>query len=401
MKSKGQEFRTVIKTRKPREPHVNNRSHFQYIRMEFCKFGDAEEYIKNQPSFQIDPEEARILLFQMAFSLHVAGDRFGLKHYDVKLLNFLLQPVNSKIINDNEHPFTVLRYGVGSHVFNLRMPTSKALLIKLADYGTANVQSESNGQPIIISNFTTLENSPPDFLILGDAAKQGYGHDCFGLGLCMLHLFTGHAPYEEMLEDVICPPSLKRKLKRIWEHCSSKGYKVVRSVIFSDVYEDEEGNLEGERDEVLYDTLYRFLVLFGIPKNKFHHKIGGKVWKAISLCLENGEKRPIRHNMATRGNCSASYQHSGYDVSQYHSDCMRFSLLFGKDEKIARARRILQSMEGGMELLFSLVSFDPEKRASPLDVINSKFMYPLREDSKISLWSESDIVHNYMAYSTQ
>lgn len=368
--------------------------------MELCKYGDAEEYIKNQPRFQIDSEVARILLFQMAFSLHVAGDRFGLKHYDIKLLNFLLQSVNTNNVNEDDHPFTVLRYGVGSHVFNLRMPTSKAILTKLADYGTANVQPESNGQPVIISNFTTLENSPPEFLILGDEAKQGYGHDCFGLGLCMLHLFTGHAPYEEVLEDVICPPNFKRKLKSIWEHCSSKGYKVVRSVIFSDVYEDEEGNLEGERDEVLYDTLYRFLVLFGIPKNKFHRKIGGKVWKAISLCLVDGEEQPTRHNMSTRSNCITRYQHNGFDVSRYQSDCMRFSLLHGKDERIARARRTLQNMEGGMELLFSLISFDPEKRASPLDVINSRFMHPLREDSDAIICSENDIVHNYMAYST-
>ena len=36
-------------------------------------------------------------------------------------------------------------------------------------------------------------------------------------------------------------------------------------------------------------------------------------------------------------------------------------------------------MEGGLELLMSLVHFDARKRATPLDVLNSLFMTHLRE----------------------
>ena len=46
---------------------------------------------------------------------------------------------------------------------------------------------------------------------------------------------------------------------------------------------DENGN-EIE-DETLYNTLYRFLVLFGVPEKKFGIRKHGKVWRAISSTL--------------------------------------------------------------------------------------------------------------------
>ena len=85
---------------------------------------------------------------------------------------------------------------MGYHTFASHSSQEDAVIAKLADYGTANVDCITNGQNVTIPQFTTLENTPPDFLILGDQALQGHGHDCFGLDLCMLHLFTGHAPYK-------------------------------------------------------------------------------------------------------------------------------------------------------------------------------------------------------------
>jgi len=55
-------------------------------------------------------------------------------------------------------------------------------------------------------------------------------------------------------------------------------------------------------------------------------------------------------------------------------------------------------MDGAMELLLSLVTFDPEARATPLDVLNSTFMNSLREESIPSY--KNDIVHSFMAYSS-
>ena len=398
----------------PESPNDEEQGKFQYIRMELCRHGDVEEFLQSQDGKSVEANEARMLLFQMAFALHTAADRYSLKHYDVKLLNFFLQSAHAggECVNEIDHPFTVLRYGMGSHVFGLRMPTSRALIAKLADYGTANIQPESNGQPVTIGQFTTLENSPPDYLISGDSAQQGYGHDNFGLGLCMLHLFTGDAPYEEILADVVCPTALKRKLKNIWEHHSSSTYGVVRSVILADVYEDETGIIEGEADEILYDTLYRYLVLFGIPDKKLQSKDGARVWRAIMSALVGQDskqsattaptrrsRRNMRHDASSISAFDSFGRIPGPDTVQFEKDQAVYSLLKGSDRRIASARDKLTSMDGGMELLMSLVSFDHTKRATPLEVINSVFMAPLREEPGINVYEPTDLIAgSYMQY---
>ena len=387
----------------PSEPK-GDKGCFQYIRMELCEHGDVEEYIKSQPGRILVAEDARNLLFQMAFSLHVAGDKFGLKHYDIKLLNFFLQNTNDRSVDESIHPYTVLRYGLGSHIFNLRTPTSRAVTAKLADFGTANTLAESNGQPVMINNFTTLENTPPDYMILGDAATQGHGHDSFGLGLCMLHLFTGESPYEEILESVRCPYNLKSKLAAIWESEKTKGYEVIRSVILGDIYEDEYGNVEGEKDETLYDTFYRYLVLFGLPKEKFQVRNGSRVWKAIEFCLGTipsssgpaSKSRRSKKVISCKDKCR-----NGLDSEQFEKDQRMFSLEKGTNAAIARARNTLMSMEGGMDLLLSLISFDPSKRFSALDVVNSVFMAPLRDENNPLDGNTHDKVYQYMSYLTR
>lgn len=348
---------------------------FQYIRMELCENGDVEEFIKNQPDKILNPSDCQNLLFQMAFALHVAGDRYGLKHYDVKLLNFLLQSATDPTISDDNHPHVVLRYGVGAHIFRLRMHPSMANIAKLADYGTSIMRTDSDGQPISLGQFTTLENTPVDYLILGNAATQGYGHDCFGLGLCMLHLSTGHAPYEEILEDVVCPDNLKGKLRKVWKQ---KSHDVIHSVMLDN---DESG--EEVEDQTLFDTLYRFLVLFGIPDTDQQFGIQ-KVWRAINSTLISTK----------RTRCKICP-----DTDIFLRDRKKFSLTDGNDERIANARRRLMKMDGAMELLLSLVSFDPKTRATPLDVINSRFMTDLIENNT-TVYCEDDIVKSYTALST-
>ena len=110
--------------------------------MELCKFGDLEGFINSQPGKIIQPTEARMLLFQMAFALHSAGDRFGLMHYDVKLLNFFLQSAHKNTADEVSHRYTTLRYGFGAHVFSLRLPTSRAYIAKLADFGTSKIHGK-------------------------------------------------------------------------------------------------------------------------------------------------------------------------------------------------------------------------------------------------------------------
>jgi serine/threonine protein kinase len=374
-----------VKKRPPKEP--KHRGRYQYIRQELCDEGDVEEYLKAQPDESIPPDQARYILFQIAFAIHAAADRFSLKHYDVKLLNVFLKRVRSDKQGD-----VILRYGLGEHTFALRQNRDQAIIAKLADYGTANVDSGSNGQQVTIAQFTTFENTPPDFLLLGDKAQQGHGHDYFGLGLCMLHLMTGHAPYEEILEDVYCPDNLKRELKKVWENEEEPDFSVVRSLVLADCFMDDEGHiLEGEPDETFYDTLYKFLVLFGIP-DKDPAFAESKAMKAIKATLTSESRR----NLARKGRCS---KRMSSDASKFHSDRRKYSLTHGNNTFITRARESLLSMKGGMDLLLSLVDFNPQTRATALDVLNSEFMAPLRETSGAT-YSEDDDVSSFTAFAT-
>ena len=373
--------------RAPREPKNGCPGRYQYIRMELCSQGDTEEYLKRQPKMLLSPRMSQVFLFQIAFALHASAERFSLKHYDLKMLNVFVQEIQPATES------VVLRYALGSHTFSLRMDKESAVFAKLADYGTANISAESNGQPVTIAQFTTLENTPPDFMLLGDEAHQGHGHDNFGLGLCMLHLFTGNAPYEEILEEVVCPLNLKKRLRAIWENESVNGYDAIRSVVLSDVYKDEAGNIvEGEPDEILYDTLYRFLVLFGIP-DRFEHKKCPLVWKAIAETLQEDIALP-----STKSNQRKRKKRN--DVAAYHKDCRQYSILEGSHPLIAQARYRLEGMPGAMDLLFSLCHFDPMRRSSAMDVLNSVFMENLRETGEYDLNTDDATVYNFTAFAT-
>jgi len=51
-----------------------------------------------------------------------------------------------------------------------------------------------------------------------------------------------------------------------------------------------------------------------------------------------------------------------------------------------------------MQLLLGLIEFDPDKRLNALEVLNSTFMAPLREDNGMTS-GHNDIIQSYMAYS--
>jgi serine/threonine protein kinase len=348
--------------------------------MELCDKGDTEEYMKTLPGERFDPSEARLLLFQMAYALHTAAIKFSLKHYDVKLLNFFIQSLQSK-----QTGTTILRYQLGDRIFALKTANGQGHLAKLADYGTANVDATTAGQPVTLAQITTPENTPIDYIVLGDCACQGHGHDNFGLGLCMLHLYTGHAPYEEIMEQVKCPPKLKRKLQELWECGVDNEFSIIQAHVLHNVDKDETGHiLEGEPDEVLYHTLYRFLVLFGLPTDVSPRIRSSRVWSAVHECLDGSRSANKKTGKGKKKN----------DVAQYTRDCRKFSMDHGTNKYIARAREALTSMEGGMDLLKSLVSIDPDSRFTALDTMNSMFMEPLREPSG-QLYAPDDDVRTY------
>jgi serine/threonine protein kinase len=391
----------------------SRRGKFQYIRMEFCNCGDVEEFMKPKNNGVLESKVSQGLLFQVAFALHVAAERFSLKHYDMKNLNIMLQRMTLKKKGVGN---LVLRYGLGSHFFAVRMPASAPLIAKLADFGTSDIKPESNGKPVTPLQFTTFENTPPDYIILGDLATQGHGHDSFALGLCMLHMFTGETPYEEIMDSVTCPPTLKRLLRCKLEDSNEPGYSVIRSVILLDVCKDDEGNIvEGDPNGTFYDTLYRYLVLFGIPAEKFQRNKCPAVWDAIEAALEgkpvapHGRKGGGGRRHPSKFSSSGKQRHSAPDAQQFAKDRKQFSLAHGRNRLVARARASLERMPGGMDLLLRLCCFDPSQRASALDVLNSRFMEPLREAPQGSsslpsghpaAYSPDDTVYTYSAFST-
>lgn len=197
--------------------------------------------------------------------------------------------------------------------------------------------------------FTTLENSPPEFLLLGSAARQSYASDTFPLGLCFFHLLTGYAPYEELLADVHCPTYLGDKLCAIWRtEDDSSPFYLINEVVES---LDTEG-IVGRREDVLLDTLYRYLVLFGLNDEfgaeeaarsaycdspvwnvlynaldlkELHNKLGEHVPTMAPRFPAKGPKKAA-HFKADAAGCAAQYVH----------DVQRWSVRIGNDAIMIR-----------------------------------------------------------------
>ena len=177
-----------------------------------------------------------------------------LRHYDVKLLNFFLatppladrdEAVDGAVAGGE----VALHFGCGGSSYRFHVPAAEPSLCKLADFGTSDIAPQTLGQPISGRQLTTLENTPPDFLLLGTAATQDYAADAFALGLCWLHLLTGRAPYEEVLEAVTCPAELREALRAVWcapdkSKAKPSPYKPLRELIEAD-----------EEESVLFATL--------------------------------------------------------------------------------------------------------------------------------------------------
>ncbi|CAM9674294.1 unnamed protein product, partial [Phaeothamnion confervicola] len=283
--------------------------HFLYTVQELCERGDVEEFIRGQPNGQLEIEEIRRFLFQMVVAVYAARRVYTMRHYDLKLLNFLVKdilPPQHDICGDgggasidgrcnvraSGGESVTIHYGCGRYVFELRMPRERAMFIKLADFGTADVDASTLGQPIQVEHFTTLENVPPEQLVLGSRARQDFANDTFSLGLAVLHLFTGEAPYEELLGDVLCPRELRGTAGRrrsglagAW-HGGGHEYDVILRVMRTE--EDDDGedaaNSSGGGDDlVLYDTFYRYLVLLGVPAlgERGAGTAGNAVWAAV------------------------------------------------------------------------------------------------------------------------
>jgi len=126
---------------------------------------------------------------------------------------------------------------------------------------------------------------------------------------------------------------LKIELRRIWENEEESQYTVVRSIVLADVYKDEYGDIiEGEPDETLYDTLYKYIVLFGVP-NGSSPFLNSKVMTAVKNTLSSDNRR----KKSGRGR----NRKVSCDAKEFICDQNKFSLSHGNNRYIARARESL------------------------------------------------------------
>ncbi|KAG7384242.1 hypothetical protein PHYPSEUDO_002845 [Phytophthora pseudosyringae] len=346
---------------------------FQYIRMEFCDGGDLEDFIGLQKNKALPLNSVAVpFFFQMVFSLYCARERFNMRHCDIKLLNFFLKDIGHANLRKSLGADVALHYMLDDASFVLQMPASFSYWVKLADYGAADSNPENLGKPVTTDQFTTLENSPVEFLLEGDTAKQSYAADTFSLGLCLLHLFTGSAPYEEILKDVHCPAELLKDLKFMWMSSrKNSGFTVIKSVA------------HGDDENTLCHTLYRFIVLFGLPERSPSEIRGrDKVWQLLLKHLRpddpaiNLPQRRSRRTVGANGSKMHATKH------QFDHDQSLYSIASGSNEIIYRCREGLKTMPGAMDLLKKMVDFDPSKRPTLKQVMYHPMFSSLRSPSK-------------------
>ena len=159
------------------------RGNFQYIKMEFCPGGDLEDLVRRAVRLQV--QVVRSILFQMFFAFYTCREKFNLRHFDVKLLNFfvstggsLLSPIqklqheeNEKSLNyeknnnnnnydnfnnryhDNvnisqDNQIVKMRIGFGDHIFSIPLSINSLCVVKLADFGTSAVGAAGLGESI-------------------------------------------------------------------------------------------------------------------------------------------------------------------------------------------------------------------------------------------------------------
>lgn len=169
----------------PRVPPMSQKGLFQYMELEFCRFGDLETYLR---SSTIDARVLRALCFQMCYALYSVRERLGMLHQDVKLLNFFLTDGGDE---RGMRGSGTLRVGFGQHVYSLPSVPHAPCLVKLGDFGTSEVGGRGLGERVGAGQVTTIENLAPEVFLLGSCARRSFALDSFALGLAIMHLYTG------------------------------------------------------------------------------------------------------------------------------------------------------------------------------------------------------------------
>ncbi len=367
---------------------------YQYIRMEFCTGGDVEHIIRVNKHLPIST--IRSYLFQMCYALYSCRVELDLRHYDIKLLNFFAtnglslfshsssayRALTRPGLTIDQDKFINIRVGLGPSIYSLIINSQNNELIKLADFGTSYIGMKGLGQCITIEQFTTLENTPIEFLLLGSDARQSYSSDTFCLGLSFLHLMTGYEPYEELLKDVHCPEYLRDRLKVYYDTNDSTSPYYIISELMACV--DTSSADDAAQEYVLYDTLYRYLVLFG-----FGYK--------MDVIYHNNVIFQTLYNTLVVTNDTAStaleFERLRQCRRQWQNDRQCWSIHVGVSPVMIHLRqRLSQLGNGSMSLLESMVNFDPSRRCSMLEALHHPIFNCFLEDQVNNYDSEMTLV---------
>ena len=363
----------------------------QYILMELAEGGDMEEACKSCPGEAYDVAQLPSLLLQMLFAVQAAQRELSLRHYDLKLLNFFLAaPPRAPATHAHAHAtHAVMRYGVGGRLLELQLPADEPSLVVLADFGTADIAPETLGQPITDQQFTTLENTPPDFLLCGGGARQSFAADAFGLGLCVLHLLTGKAPYEELLAPVRCPTELRAALLRVWDEPAGATYAVVHRQL--DAGADADADADGS---VLFDTLYRYLCLFGADlgagdEDKDDADDADDADSCEGCVANSAAWAAVQGWLATAGG-----------RARFGRDHAQWSAFHGRNKTLAAAQRRMAALPGSEVLLRGLAHFEPRCRWSVARALRSEVFASLRCELQPVPEASEDVLH-YLHYQSK
>ena len=354
-----------------------------YARMELCGHGDVEGWLRSLPAGALPDDATRALFFQMCFSLYASRAALGLRHYDVKLLNFLAAPVAKA---------TVARYAVGPAAFDLRLdPALCGAWAKLADFGTSRCDAASLGAHADGSLLTTVENAPADLLVAGDAADfHGFAHDTFSLGLAAVHLFGGCAPYEELMAACTCPAPLRGALAKLWL-ADGGGFGAVARTCRT-VYDDDGAGNSGDAssdddgvgepyDRTLFDTLYRFFVLLGVPREDALGPAGQPVLAAArDHLLGDAPAGTKKKKKAATKAARRADQRRAKVRKRFADDAARFDLETGDAPAIARCRARFGEH---LPLLKAMLAFDAAQRPTMRALLLSPLFAPLRATGEL------------------
>lgn len=123
--------------------------------------------------------------------------------------------------------------------------------------------------------------------------------------------------------------------------------------------------VQSDPENVLCDTLYRYLVLFGLP-NGFEEN---KAVHAVRTLL-NQSPKPNRRELRNVKSITAS--------QQYQQDCHIYNLESGSNMYIARCRDRLSDFPNGMQLLLRMVSLATADRPTMKEILLSDLFDSIR-----------------------